>query len=58
MKDVLFTPTEIVEWLKIKMPTLRRWQREGLPCFRAGRLCRYEREKVREWLEQRAQKKQ
>lgn len=51
------TARELAGWLKVKLPTIRRWAREGLPCLRAGRLCRYERETVRAWLEQREQKR-
>jgi excisionase family DNA binding protein len=51
------TARELAGWLKVKLPTIRRWAREGLPCLRAGRLCRYEHEKVRAWLEQREQRR-
>jgi len=53
MKDEFLTVRELAGWLKVKLPTIRRWAREGLPCLRAGRLCRYERETVRAWLEER-----
>jgi excisionase family DNA binding protein len=58
MNGELFTAREIAGWLKIKLPTIRKWQLQGLPCLRAGRLCRYEKEQVREWLEERAAKRE
>jgi excisionase family DNA binding protein len=57
MPDEYLTALELAAWLKIKPPTVRKWAREGLPCLKAGRLCRYEREQVRAWLEQRAVKR-
>lgn len=45
------TAKELAAWLKVKLPTVRRWQRQGMPCLRAGRLVRYEAERVRQWLE-------
>ncbi len=58
MQDAEFlTAHELASWLKIKLPTVRRWTREGLDCVRAGRLCRYERERVLAWLAARQQKK-
>jgi excisionase family DNA binding protein len=55
--EEFLTASELAAWLKVKLPTVRRWQLEGLPCFRVGRLVRYEPARVRLWLEQRAQKR-
>jgi hypothetical protein len=54
-QDQMLTALELANWLKVKVPTVRRWQLEGLPCFHVGRLCRYEPARVRLWLEQREQ---
>jgi|KBSSwiStaDraftv2_1062776.scaffolds.fasta_scaffold905981_2 excisionase family DNA binding protein len=52
------TAQELAAWLKIKLPTVRRWQsEEDLPCLRVGRLVRYEADRVREWLERRAEER-
>ena len=56
MTDEFLTTRELANWLKVKLPTVRLWSRQGLPCLRAGRLCRYERTIVRTWLEQRHQR--
>jgi len=39
--------------LKIKLPTVRKWQSEGLPYLAAGRLRRYRLEEVVAWLQER-----
>lgn len=57
VESEFLTARELAQWLKIKLPTVRRWAREGLPCLRAGRLCRYERDAVRGWLEARGAKR-
>ena len=58
MNGELFTAREIASWLKVKLPTIRKWQRQGLPCLRAGRLCRYDKAEVRAWLEERGTKEE
>ncbi len=57
MESEFLTACELTSWLKVKLPTIRRWAREGLPCLRAGRLCRYERNLVRAWLQAREEQK-
>lgn len=54
MEGEFLTARELAAWLRVKLPTIRAWARAGLPCLRAGRLCRYEKAAVREWLEARA----
>ena len=54
MDHTVITARELAAWLKVKLPTVRRWQsQEDLPCLRVGRLVRYEADRVREWLEHR-----
>ncbi|MGE0821763.1 MAG: helix-turn-helix transcriptional regulator [Candidatus Binatia bacterium] len=57
MTDQFHTAPEIAAWLKVKLPTVRKWQQEGLPCIRVGRLCRYQRESVLAWLKDREQRR-
>ena len=57
VKTEFLTACEVAVWLKIKLPTVRRWAREGLPCVQAGRLCRYERVRVLAWLAARQKQK-
>lgn len=58
MDSEFLTAGDLAAWLKIKMPTVRRWAREGLPCLRAGRLCRYRKDLVEAWLVARAELRQ
>lgn len=55
--EEFLTASEVASWLKVRLPTVRRWQMQGLPCFRVGRLVRYEPARVRMWLEQRVQQR-
>jgi excisionase family DNA binding protein len=54
MTQTFVTAEELAKWLRIKLPTIRRWQsQEDLPCLRVARLVRYEPDRVRKWLEER-----
>jgi excisionase family DNA binding protein len=55
--ETFLTAPELARWLKVKLPTIRRWQwEEDLPCLRVGRLVRYRADEVLRWLETRAAK--
>jgi phage terminase Nu1 subunit (DNA packaging protein) len=49
----ILTAGRLAVALKIKLPTVRKWQTEGLPYLAAGRLRRYRLEAVVAWLDQR-----
>lgn len=49
------TADELASMFKIKKPTVRLWTRQGMPVFRAGRLVRFDPQRVQLWLEQRQQ---
>lgn len=46
------TSEEIARIYKVKVPTIRLWVRKGLPHLKAGRLVRFNSQRVQEWLEQ------
>lgn len=51
-EEVLTAP-ELAKALKVKLPTIRKWQRDGAPCIPAGRLRRYLLSDFILWLRQR-----
>lgn len=54
----LLTARELAAYLKVSKPSIRLWQRQGMPCRRLGRLVRYEADKVLRWFEEREAAKQ
>jgi predicted DNA-binding transcriptional regulator AlpA len=53
LTDKLLTERELADWLKISIPTLRRWRMEGIgPEFiKCGpSLVRYQHSTVQQWL--------
>ncbi|AFM40978.1 DNA-binding protein, excisionase family [Desulfosporosinus acidiphilus SJ4] len=52
MEDRLLTKEEVCEWLNISRATLDRWRNQGLPYLKTGKLVRFNRGKVQEWLNQ------
>ena len=43
---------ELAEWLGISIPTIQRWQRQGLPHTRFKNFIAYDKGEVEEWLMQ------
>ncbi len=50
MKKEFITVDELCEWLKISRRTSERWRKEGLPFIKQGRLIRFDKQVVTEWL--------
>lgn len=50
MNDELLTKEELCKLLKISRPTLDRWRKQGLPYIKTGRLVRFDRNEVMEWI--------
>jgi hypothetical protein len=44
------TREQLARVLDVSTATIRRWERDGLPVVRRGRLRLYDRQKVRRWL--------
>lgn len=55
MQQSWSTAQQIADFFQVKLPTIRAWTRGGMPCLRAGRLVRFDAQKVQEWLEQKQQ---
>lgn len=45
------TQQELCRWLKISNATAWRWRKQGMPYVKHGNSVRYDRGKVKEWLE-------
>lgn len=41
---------ELCEYLKINDRTLMKWIEKGLPCYKEGRIYRFDIEEVKAWL--------
>ncbi|TEB08617.1 Helix-turn-helix domain protein [Pelotomaculum schinkii] len=50
MEGDFITIGELCEWLKISRRTTERWRKEGLPFIKQGRLVRFDKQVVVEWL--------
>ncbi len=46
----LISPTELCKVLAVTKPTLARWRKQGLPCFKGQRTVRYDLNEVLKWL--------
>jgi excisionase family DNA binding protein len=51
MQQTWLTVQEVAAIYRVKVPTIRLWTRNGLPHLKAGRLVRFDAQKVLEWLE-------
>ncbi|MGE0821734.1 MAG: excisionase family DNA-binding protein [Candidatus Binatia bacterium] len=49
----LLTAVELKDTLKVSLPAIRKWTREGMPCLRFGRLVRFDLEAVLAWMKER-----
>ncbi|MCL6558138.1 MAG: helix-turn-helix domain-containing protein [Firmicutes bacterium] len=49
--EELLTQEELCKWLKISNMTAYRWRKEGMPYIKRGNVVRYDKAKVKEWLE-------
>jgi excisionase family DNA binding protein len=45
------TQQELCRWLKISTATAWRWRKGGMPYIKHGNSVRFDRTKVKEWLE-------
>lgn len=45
------TEEELCEWLKISQNTAYRWRKNGMPYLRIERSIRYDKDKVKEWIQ-------
>jgi len=53
MKDRLVSVDEICEYLGISRDTAYKWiQHRGLPAYRLGRLWKFKKEEIEEWVKQ------
>ena len=51
------TAHELAAFLKVKLPTIRKWTQQGLPHLKLGkRAVRYQRDAVLDWLTKRREK--
>lgn len=48
------TTDELCSLLKVTRRTIERWRSEGLPFLKTGRLVRFDKSKVQEWLDKRS----
>ena len=55
MNEEWLTCSELAHVFKIKPPTVQLWTRQGMPHLRAGRLVRFNAQKVLAWLEHKQQ---
>jgi len=51
MEEKLLTERELCQWLQIGRATAWRWRKEGMPFLKHGKSLRFEKEKIRQWLE-------
>ena len=48
-EDKLLTAAQLADYLQLPLPSVRRLTRQGsIPCFRAGRLLRYDLREVKQ----------
>lgn len=49
----LLTVKELCEILKVSRQTLQNWRKEGMPSEKFGKLVRFNKDEVYQWLKQR-----
>ncbi|MDT8718240.1 helix-turn-helix domain-containing protein [Clostridium sp. 19966] len=52
----LIKTTELCEWLQITPSTALRWRNEGMPFIGKGKVLRYNKKDVKEWLDKQNKK--
>ena len=50
MSEELLTVNELCEWLKVTRITVERWRKKDMPFIKVGKIVRFDRAKVNEWL--------
>lgn len=50
------TTKDLCELLKVSRVTLLKWRKEGMPYEKFGKLVRFDKDKVLEWLKNRGNK--
>lgn len=60
MSDELLTDVELAEMLTLKVATVRGWRlkKQGPPYVKVGRMVRYSKDSVTQWLKEREVKNQ
>jgi len=48
--DELLTTSELCEWLKITRGTAWKWREKGMPYIGSGKMMRYRKSEVEQWL--------
>ncbi len=56
MDDRIFTKDELADYLRITVRMVDKLRSEGMPCLMIGRLVRFRKQDVMEWLEERQKK--
>jgi excisionase family DNA binding protein len=52
-RQQFLTERELAATLKCSRPAIRKWRKDGLPCYRFGRLVRFDLATVLLWFEKR-----
>ena len=52
MAKEYLTVDEVCKWLKVSRNTIERWRKKGMPFIKTGRLVRFDRAEIEEWLEE------
>lgn len=50
MEKDFITVEQLCEWLNISRKTSERWRKSGMPYIKQGRLIRFDKTAVTEWL--------
>lgn len=53
----LITTNELCDALKVSRTTVETWRKEGMPYEKLGRIVRFDKDKVMEWLRTEKSKK-
>lgn len=56
MDEELLTPSELYKWLKITRATAWKWREKGMPHIGSGKMMRYRKAEVEDWLRKRGEK--
>jgi len=50
MKEEIWTKEELAEYLKITPRMVDKLRKQGMPCFKLGKLVRFNKEDILEWI--------
>ena len=51
MAEEYLTVEEVCKWLKTSRATVNRWRKQGMPFVKAGKLVRFKKSEVEQWLQ-------